>query len=116
MATGCGRVVRIIMNKRNYEMGYTAPEFKKALLGQFNSNTPFTITDLNPITSNESWSIEDQAQSISIEVSIAVAPPRKIAMLTMPVLNTEFTFKQITESQQKEFMKTFFKYFHKGGG
>ena len=104
------------MNTRTYEMGYTIPEFKKALLGQFNSNTPFTITDLGSISKNESWSIEDQTESISIKVSIAVGPPRKIAMLTLPVLNTEFTFKQITESQQKEFMKIFFKYFHKGGG
>ncbi len=100
------------MNKRSYEMGYTPPEFKKALLGQFNSNTPYTITELSP----ESWSIENQSESISIEVSIAIGSPRKIAMLTLPVLNTEFIFKQISESQQKVFMKIFFKYFHKGGG
>ena len=101
-------------------MGYTPSEFKKALLGQFNSNTSFTITDLcsasNSIPNSGSWSIEDQAESILIEVSIEVGPPRKIAMLTLPVLNTVFTFKQITESQQKQFVKTFFKYFHKGGG
>jgi len=100
------------MNTRSYEMGYTPLEFKKALLGQFNLNTPYSITDLG----SEKWSIENSAESISIEVSIAVGPPRKIAMLTLPVLNTEFIFKQITGSQQKEFMKTFFKYFHKGGG
>ncbi|MEH6456497.1 MAG: hypothetical protein V7749_09260 [Cocleimonas sp.] len=100
------------MNKRSYEMGYTPPEFKKALLGQFDSNTPFVITELR----SDSWSIEDQAESILIEISIAVGPPRKIAMLTLPVLNTDFHFKQITETQQKEFMKKFFKYFHKGGG
>ena len=101
-----------IMDTRSYEMGYTPLEFKKALLGQFNSNTPFEITELEP----DSWSIQNLSESILIEVKIAVGPPRKIAMLTLPVLNTEFTFKQITESQKKEFMKTFFKYFHKGGG
>lgn len=100
------------MNQRNYEMGYTPLEFRKALLGQFNSNTPYTISDLGP----DSWSIENSSESILIEVSIAIGEPRKIAMLTLPVLNTDFTFKKITESQQKEFMKTFFKYFHKGGG
>ena len=93
-------------------MGYTSLEFKKALLGQFNSNTPYSIVELSP----NSWSIQNSAESISIEVSISVAPPRKIAMLTLPVLNTEFEFKQIAESQQKEFFKIFFKYFHKGGG
>ncbi len=93
-------------------MGYTPPEFKKALLGQFNSNTPYVITEIG----SDSWSIENSSESIAIEVSIAVGKPRKIAMLTLPVLNTDFAFKKITEAQQKEFMKTFFKYFHKGGG
>ena len=51
-----------------------------------------------------------------IEVSIVVGEPRKIAMLTMPVLHTTFDFKQISETQENEFIKTFFKYFHKGGG
>ena len=93
-------------------MGYTPLEFRKALLGQFDSNTNFTIKEIGV----DSWSIEDAQESISIEVRIAVGPPRKIALLTLPVLNTEFTFKQISESQEKEFMKTFLKYFHKGGG
>ena len=104
------------MIKHSYEMGYTPPEFKKALLGQFNSNTPYSITELFSDSSSGSWSIENPAESISIEVSIVIGPPRKIAMLTLPVLNTDFVFKQISESQQKEFMKIFFKYFHKGGG
>ena len=100
------------MGTRSYEMGYTVPEFKKALLGQFNSNTSYVISEI----ATDSWSIVDARENISIEVSIAVGPPRKIAMLTMPVLNTDFDFKQITETQHTEFMKTFFKYFHKGGG
>jgi len=98
--------------KRSYEMGYTPVEFKKALFGQFNSNTNFTIKELG----TDSWSIEDTDEAIFIEVSIAVGEPRKIALLTLPVLNTEFNFEQINDSQQKEFMKTFLKYFHKGGG
>lgn len=100
------------MRSRSYEMGYTVPEFKKALLGQFDSNTSFIISEIDVNT----WSIIDPTVDISIEVSISVAPPRKIALLTMPVLNTEFIFKQLSEIQEKEFMKTFFKYFHKGGG
>lgn len=100
------------MRSRNYEMGYTVPEFKKALLGQFNSNTSYDISEIGV----DSWSIIDSTEDISIEVSIEVGEPRKIALLTMPVLNTEFNFIQISETQEKEFMKTFFKYFHKGGG
>ena len=100
------------LKKRSYEMGYTPLEFKKALLGQFDSNTNFTIKEIG----NDAWSIEDLDKSISVEVTIAVGTPRKIALLTLPVLNTEFNFKQITDVQDKEFMKTFFKYFHKGGG
>jgi len=100
------------MEKHLYEMGYTPLEFRKALLGQFNSNTSFTINEI----ATDAWSIEDSDASISIEVSIEIGKPRKIALLTLPVLNTEFHFKQISEIQKKEFMKTFFKYFHKGGG
>ncbi len=100
------------LNKRVYEMGYTPLEFRKALLGQFVSNTNFSIKEIG----TDSWSIEDIDESIYVEVSIVVGIPRKIALLTLPVLNTEFIFKQITEIQEKEFMKTFFKYFHKGGG
>jgi len=100
------------LNKRLLEMGYTPKEFRKVLLGQFYSNTIFEINEI----ATDSWSIENTVALISIEISIEVAPPRKIAMLTMPVLNTEITFKKITETQLEEFMKTFFKYFHKGGG
>ena len=98
--------------QRSYEMGYTPQEFKKALLGQFDSNTNFTIKEIG----KDAWSIEDTDESISIEVRIAVGKPRKIALLTLPVLDTEFNFKQISKPQEKEFMKTFLKYFHKGGG
>jgi len=100
------------MDKRSYEMGYTPPEFKKALLGQYNSNTSYTIT----ATAENAWSIEDVEESISVAVKIAVGAPRKIALLTLPVLNTEFTYIDMSEAQIKAFMKTFFKYFHKGGG
>lgn len=100
------------MNTLSYEMGYTPIEFKKALLGQFNSNTAYEITELG----ENSWSIQNLSESISIEVKIAVAAPRKIAMLTLPVLNTDFSFIEITDTQKKEFIKTFLKYFHKGGG
>jgi len=98
--------------KRSYEMGYTPLEFRKALFGQFDSNTNFTIKEIGI----DAWSIEDSDDSFFIEVKIAVGEPRKIALLTLPVLNTEFNFDKINEHQQKDFMKTFLKYFHKGGG
>lgn len=109
MATGCWWIT---LNKRLYEMGYTPMEFRKALFGQFDSNTNFTIKEIGV----DAWSIEDANEAIDIEVRIAVGKPRKIALLTLPVLNTEFDFKQLNSSQEKAFMKTFFKYFHKGGG
>lgn len=103
------------MKERFYEMGYTPGEFAKTLLGQFSSNTPYEISAVE----ESSWSIVDNSSAINpvkIEVKIAIGAPRKIALLTLPVLNTEFTFLQSSEEQEKEFIKTFFKYFHKGGG
>lgn len=94
-------------------MGFTPTEFKKTLFGQFHSNTPLEIEEID----GNSWSIKDPSASISLEVRIENAPPRKLStIVSLPVLNTEFTFIEITDIQQKEFMRTFFKYFHKGGG
>lgn len=101
-----------LVDKRHFEMGYTPAEFEKALLGQFNSNTSYQIKQLT----HNHWSVSHASEPLAVEITIAAAEPRKIAMLTLPVLDTEFSFINATESQQQELLKTFFKYFHKGGG
>ena len=99
-------------DKRHFEMGYTPAEFEKALLGQFNSNTSYQVKQL----AHNHWSLSHAKETLTVEVKIAPAEPRKIAMLMLPVLETEFSFIDASESQQQELLKTFFKYFHKGGG
>ena len=93
-------------------MGYTPAEFEKTLLGQFTTNTQFVVKKLG----SNNWSISHEEGSFEAQIKTCVAAPRKIAMLTLPVLDTEFAFITTTESEQKDFLKTFFKYFHKGGG
>lgn len=93
-------------------MGYKPAEFEKTLLGQFTSNTHYNVKKLG--TNN--WSISHEESSFAAEIKTGVAAPRKIAMLTLPVLDTQFLFISATESDQQHFLKTFFKYFHKGGG
>ncbi len=100
------------VDKRSFEMGYTPAEFEKTLTGQFNSNTSYQVKQI----SDNHWSLSHANESLAVEIKIAPAEPRKIAMLTLPVLDTEFLFINTRESQQQELLKTFFKYFHKGGG
>ncbi len=95
-----------------YEMGYTAKEFKKTLQGLFISQTPYSCEEL----SNQSWQITIEDESTIVKIKIEEAPPRVIALLTLPVLNVLFEFEESNEEQQQVFMKTFFRYFHKGGG
>lgn len=93
-------------------MGYTPKEFKKTLLGQFSTNTSYKV---EPLT-DSSWSVTDDSENFLANIEIAVGHPRNIALLTLPVLNTDFTFEQSNEVQQQAFTRLFFKYFHKGGG
>ncbi len=110
MCSQYGRLLQV--DRRSFEMGYTPAEFEKTLIGQFNSNTSYQVKQLT----HNHWSLSHVNESFDVEVKIASAKPRKIAMLTLPVLDTEFSFINASESQQQELLKTFFKYFHKGGG
>jgi hypothetical protein len=101
-----------VSNLDEYEMGYTPAEFKKTLQGQFTTRTPYSYKELSP----SHWLISIEVESITVDIKIQESIPRKIAMLTLPVLNVCFEFNNITESQKEIFLKTFFKYFHKGGG
>ncbi|MEE9326298.1 MAG: hypothetical protein V3U71_03305 [Cocleimonas sp.] len=95
-----------------YEMGYTPSEFKKTLQGQFTTRTEYSYKEFSP----DHWLILLDKESMSVDIKINESTPRKIAMLTLPVLNVYFEFDNTSESQQVDFLKTFFKYFHKGGG
>ena len=93
-------------------MGYTPKEFKKTLQGLFILQTLYSCEEF----SSNHWKITVENESTTVDIRIIEAPPRIIALLTLPVLNVSFNFKNTTQEQQENFMKTFFRYFHKGGG
>ena len=93
-------------------MGYTPIEFQKTLLGQFSLKTDYRCVE----KAKGYWQIHSSKADFLVEITIKELAPRKIAMLTLPVLETNFQFKQATQQQQDTFLATFFKYFHKGGG
>lgn len=93
-------------------MGYTPKEFKKVLLGQFSTHTPYLISE---VAENE-WQLSHTKDECVTHITINVGEPRKIALLSLPVLHTQFDFKHANDIQQQDFMRLFFKYFHKGGG
>ncbi|MCF6191074.1 MAG: hypothetical protein L3J51_11385 [Cocleimonas sp.] len=99
-------------NHLQYEMGYTPKEFKKTLQGLFITQTSYACEEL----SHRYWQITVEGEPTLVDIKIEEAPPRIIALLTLPVLNVWFDFKESNEEQQADFIKTFFKYFHKGGG
>jgi len=101
-----------LKNSFKYEMGYTPKEFKKTLQGLFISQTPYSCKEYSP----QYWQITAENENTVVDIYIEEAPPRIIALLTLPVLNVVFDFKNSTKEQQTIFMKTFFKFFHKGGG
>ena len=114
-----GRLLPVDNNHNNqdqnylkYEMGYTPKEFKKTLQGLFITQTSYSCEEF----SHQHWQITVESESTLVDIKIEEAPPRIIALLTLPVLNVLFEFKESSEEQQTDFIKTFFKYFHKGGG
>ncbi|GAA0407216.1 hypothetical protein GCM10009133_14790 [Cocleimonas flava] len=101
------------MDKKQYEMAFSVPEFTKTLRGQFiTEEDNFLCNDV----SATQWTINTKDGLLDVSIDIEQAPPRVIAMLSLPVLNVGFSFRETSEEQQAKFLKRFFKYFHKGGG
>ncbi len=102
----------LLVNSKDYEMGYTPKEFKKTLQGLFITQTSYSCREYTP----NHWQITAEDNIAIADIKIKEAPPRVIALLTLPVLDVLFEFKTTNQSQQNEFIKNFFRYFHKGGG
>jgi hypothetical protein len=99
---------------KNLEMGYTPAEFIKTLQGQFINNNPYTCNQLD----ENIWQIVfgEDAGEASVNVQVTPTRPRKIATLILPVLNVRFEFFHANTQQIDDFLGTFLRYFHKGGG
>jgi len=109
------------VSAKRLEMSYTPLEFRKTLFGQFTKNTPFSLKEIN----DHEWIVYLQAdarqeahsrEQAQVNIKISQSAPRKIAMLSLPVLAVVFEFNALSIQQEAEFMKIFFRYFHKGGG
>lgn len=95
------------------EMGYAVNEFGRVLSGVFTGETsPYRRKEIK----SHHWAIEQPGEVFDLIIEIREKPPRKIAMLTLPVLQVIFTFTDTTESLREKFFHRFHQYFHKGGG
>ena len=94
-------------------MAFSVAEFAKTLRGQFTTEEDSYVCNDLSVTQ---WNIYTEDELLNVSIDIEDAPPRVIAMLSLPVLNVNFAFKETSEEQQAKFLKRFFKYFHKGGG
>jgi hypothetical protein len=101
------------VQKRQYEMGYTAAEFSRVLQGNFSGEkSPFKCSALSP----ESWQITQHDTDVDIHIEIENKPARVLGAITLPVLQVTFEMLQASPQQTINFFDKFFKYFHKGGG
>ena len=57
-----------------------------------------------------------RAGDATIEISFTQAPPRRIGLISMPVLNVSFRFSGAGASAYREFMRYFDLYTRRGGG
>ncbi len=96
-----------------YQMGYTLPEFTRSLQGGFSAETsPWRSTRLSALQ----WQIDHREANFKIQINLQPLEPRKIALLSLPVLQVDFKPLIDDAALEKMFFQTFFQYFHKGGG
>jgi hypothetical protein len=96
-----------------YEMGYGAAEFGKVLQGPFTGErTDFECAEI----ARHRWRVTLADQAFAVLIEAEQAPPRKIALFSLPVLKVRFEFEQAEADTRIEFFHRFHQYFHKGGG
>jgi hypothetical protein len=54
--------------------------------------------------------------AVTVEISFTQAPPRRISLVSMPVLNVSFRFSGAEASAYRDFMAYFDLYTKRGGG
>jgi len=96
-----------------YEMGYGADEFGKVLLGPFSGErSDFNCVEIG----RHRWLVTLAGSALEIEIEVREAPPRKIALFSLPVLKVHFRFDKADADSRERFFHRFHQYFHKGGG
>jgi hypothetical protein len=88
------------------EMGCTREEFVRWLPGA-TRHAPMQIAADTAVV---------QAGEATVEISFIQAPPRRIALVSMPVLKVAFRFSGDEASAYREFMAYFDLYTKRGGG
>jgi len=88
------------------EMGCTREEFVRWLPGA-TRHAPMQINADSAVV---------HAGEATVEISFAQAPPRRIALISMPVLKVSFRFSGAGACAYREFMAYFDLYTKRGGG
>lgn len=88
------------------EMGCTREEFVRWLPGA-TRNAPMQLS---------ADSAQVRAGAATIEISFTQAPPRRIGLVSMPVLRVSFRFSGAGADAYREFMAYFDLYTRRGGG
>jgi hypothetical protein len=88
------------------EMGCTREEFLRWLPGA-TRHAPMQL---------HADKVVVHAGAVTVEISFTQAPPRRIALVSMPVLKVSFRFSGAGASAYRDFMAYFDLYTKRGGG
>ena len=88
------------------EMGCTRAEFLRWLPGATRHAPMQMCADKTVV----------RAGKATVEIAFALAPPRRIALVSMPVLKVSFRFSGADAGVYREFMTYFDLYTSRGGG
>ena len=92
------------------EMGCTLAEFSRWLPGATRNAPLVSAPD------GSGMRLQLQVESGTVEIDLQPQPPRRIALLTLPVLLVTFRFLELEQAQRLRFLTYFDHYTRRGGG
>ncbi|OUD14073.1 hypothetical protein [Thioflexithrix psekupsensis] len=93
-------------SQQHYEMALTPEEFKRI----------FAKMMPGVHEARSDYCLQIQTATLHLRIQLIPQPPRRIALLTLPVTRVELYFDNDSVSERLAFMQRFSHYFQRGGG
>ena len=90
------------------DMGYSATEFFRIL--------PSALKGYNHTVEDNRVIVNGVEKDQGLEMVVSRLPDRKIGMIRIPRIEVEFSFRNFSENERKEFMTNFDRSYQRGGG
>ena len=90
------------------DMGYSATDFFRIL--------PSAIKDYTHRVEANRVTVNGAGKDQSVRLVVKSLPDREIGMIRIPRIEVEFSFRNFSEKERKEFMENFDRSYQRGGG